>query len=166
MTTAIDTADDRNYIKKIEPGVHQVHTEIDINTPAEHVYAVLTDFDQLREWSSTWVGNEGPFALGQICTALFMMMGRERRFEHEIKELIPGRRFAWSGKTGAGMADYHSFEMRPVTDSTCVLIQEDLARGGAAPALGKMVVKMDLKLYMAFNKEIKARAEATWDGAA
>ncbi len=155
---------DRNYVQKIRAGVHQVHTEIDIDAPAEHVFDVLTDFDALSDWSSKWVGNEGPFELGQTCTALYMLMGKERRFQHEIKELVPGRKFAWSGKIGAGIQDYHSFEMRPFTETSCVLIQEDRAEGGVSPIVGKLIMKMDLKDYSNFNKEIKARAEATWSG--
>lgn len=154
--------DSRNYVHRIEPGVHQVHVEIDIEAPAGHVYGVLTDFDRLREWSTKWVDNEGSFELGKTCSCLYMIGKREMRFTHEITELVPGRKFAWSGKTIAGMRDYHSFEMRPVTKTSCVLIQEDLSRGGLALLIGKMVQKNNLKDYTEFNAQIKARAEATW----
>ena len=152
----------RNYVHKIERGVHQVHDEIDIETPAEHVFDVLTDFTAMSEWSTKWVGNEGPFELDEICTCIYRIGKREMRFTHKIMELVPGRKFAWSGKTIAGMRDYHSFEMRPVTKTSCVLIQEDLARGGLALLIGKIVKNSNINDYTEFNAEIKARAEATW----
>lgn len=80
----------------------------------------------------------------------------------QIMELEPGGKFAWSGKTMLGMRDYHSFEMRPITANSCTLIQQDLSRGGVAPLIGKMVQNNNLKDYIEFNGQIKARAESTW----
>lgn len=152
----------RNYVDKLSAGVHQVHVEIDIHMPAEHVYGVLTDFAALREWSTKWVENEGPFELGKTCSCVYRVGKREMKFTHEIMESVPGRIFAWSGKTIAGMRNYHSFEMRPTGEGSCTLIQEDLSRGGMAFLLGRPVQKNNLRDYAEFNTQIKARAESTW----
>ena len=47
------THDDRN--------TYSVHTEVTIDAPPEKVWAVLTDFDKLAEWSSSFVAFEGEF---------------------------------------------------------------------------------------------------------
>ena len=48
-----------------------VFTEIEIDATADQVWAVLTDFEKLPEWSSSFQGVNKPMALGEMSTAFF-----------------------------------------------------------------------------------------------
>ena len=69
-----------------------VFTEIEIDTTADQVWAVLTDFEKLPEWSSSFQGVNKPMALGEVSTAYFKnpITGGMMEFTHEVHRLRRG----------------------------------------------------------------------------
>ena len=71
-----------------------IFTEIEIDATADQVWAVLTDFEKLPEWSSSFQGVNKPVALGEVSTAYFKnpITGGMMEFTHEVivtKQVAP-----------------------------------------------------------------------------
>ena len=91
-----------------------VFTEIEIDATADQVWAVLTDFEKLPEWSSSFQGVNKPMALGEVSTAYFKnpITGGMMEFTHEVIVYEEGRAFGWSGDAMLGRQDHHIFSDR------------------------------------------------------
>ena len=63
-----------------------VFTGIEIDATADQVWAVLTDFEKLLEWSSSFQGVNKPMALGEVLTTYFKspITGGMMEFKHEV----------------------------------------------------------------------------------
>ena len=155
----MEDAKSKGFTEKVGPGDHMVHTEIEIDAPADVVWATLTDFDTMSEWSSSLQRIEGSLGEGAEVVAYFRVLGRDRAFEHTIIEFEDGVQWAWSDPLALGMVDHHTYRVEPLADSRCRFVQTDRATGGAAPVLGKATVELDKTTYQKFNQELKQEAE-------
>lgn len=80
---------------------HRLHTEIEINAPAEIVWEVLIDLDRYAEWSPFIVKSAGTPAVGQRLTnRLQPPGGRAMTFRPTVTELDERRSFEWLGRLG------------------------------------------------------------------
>jgi len=149
-------ADD--FVERISSGDYAVHTEIEIDAPADAVWATLTDFDNMG-WSSSFKGLDGEIAEGATVVAHFQAMGRDQQFEHTLIEVEPGVQWAWSDPFVMGMVDHHLYRVEPIDDQTSRFIQEDRPHGGAAVVAGRMTAEGFKRMYEQFNQELKAEAE-------
>jgi len=147
-----------DYVEKISSGDYAVHTEIDINAPADIVWATLTDFDHM-DWSSSFKGIEGEIEEGAAVVAHFQAAGRDQRFEHILIEVEPGVQWAWSDPFMMGMIDHHLYRVEPIDDQRSRFIQEDRPHGGAAIAAGRITAEGFKRMYEQFNEELKSEAE-------
>ena len=62
-------------VVEIGPNHHKVYTDIVIDAPPDEVWAVLTDFERMPDWSSTFQGLTGDFSNGGTVNALFLQQG-------------------------------------------------------------------------------------------
>ena len=95
-----------------------VFTEIEIDATADQVWAVLTDFEKLLEWSSSFQGVNKPMALAEVPTAYFKnpITGRMMEFTHEVIVYEEGRAFGWSGDAMLWRQDHHIFRIEELSD--------------------------------------------------
>jgi uncharacterized membrane protein len=95
-----------------------VFTEIEIDATADQVWAVLTDFEKLPEWSSSFQGVNKHMALGEVSTAYFKnpITGGMMEFTHEVIVYEEGRAFGWSGDAKLGRQDHHIFRIEKLSD--------------------------------------------------
>lgn len=84
-----------------------VHTEVFIDAPPDNVWAVLTDFAHLSEWSNNFVGLEGDFREGGQITVMLKVGPLTQHINHEVKFFEDGRSFGWSDPLFAGLSDRH-----------------------------------------------------------
>ncbi len=147
-----------DFVEKISSSDYAVHTQIDIDAPADVVWATLTDFDNMG-WSSSFKGIEGAIADGATVVAHFHAMGRDQRFEHTLIEVEPGVQWAWSDPFMMGMVDHHLYRVEPIDEARSRFIQEDRPHGGAAVVAGRMTAEGFKRMYEQFNEELKHEAE-------
>ena len=137
-----------------------VHAEIEINTPREKVWEVLTDFEKMSEWSSSFQRLEGEFKEGGKATSYYKGPMGEMSFDHTIIEFKEGESFGWSDPVMLGMKDHHTFRLESLPNGNTRFIQTDGVQGGVSWLMGKMLEKNMAKGYETFNQELRERVES------
>ena len=146
-------------MKKIDK--REVFTEIEINASREQVWSVLTDFEKMPQWSSSFQGIEGEFKEGGKAASYFKApIGKKNmKFEHTIIEFKEGVSFGWSDPLTMGMKDHHLYKLEELPNGNTRFIQTDGVEGGATHFLGKLVVNNMKSMYLKFNQELKEQVE-------
>lgn len=140
----------------------KVYTEIEINAPKEKVWNVLTDFEKMPEWSSSFQGMKGEFKEGGKATSYFKapIGNKNMEFEHTLIEFEDGVSFGWSDPFTMGMKDHHIYRLEELPNGNTRFIQTDGVEGGATFLLGKLTANNMEKMYKKFNQELKDRVES------
>ncbi|GHH02208.1 SRPBCC family protein [Pseudodonghicola xiamenensis] len=141
-----------------------ISTEIVIDAPMELVWAVLTDFTAMPQWSDSFLGLEGPFEAGGDVVASFRMFGRITRVCHPLVHWLEGkdrRMFGWTAPTSEGgrILDDHRYIVERLGDGRTRFVQTD-AFSNAPRLLAPLMLRLLRRWYMRFNAALKARAEA------
>ena len=147
-----------NSTDRIRLGEYAIHTEIEIDAPAERTWATLTDFDNY-EWSSSFKGLSGPVVAGAQVVATFHLGGRDVAIDHELIEVEPGVQWAWSAPFAMGMIDHHLYRVEPIDERRSRFVQNDRVGDGAAVMAGHLTARSLRRMYERFNAELKAETE-------
>ncbi len=142
---------------------YSIHTETTINAPAEKVWAVLTDFDKLEEWCSSFIKFEGEFRKDGPAKVTFKLgVGNLTQvFDHPLIHFEEGRMFGWSAPLPyMHMHDNHKYIVEPLGDNKTQFTQTDQLIGSGARWIGGMMSKQMMQQYVVFNRELKARVES------
>src|SRR5947208_754678 len=75
---------------------------IEIDRPPDHVFALLTDIERLREWQESAVSASanGPLAVGTVIGEQRRFMGRDVQTNHEVTAYEPSHRFDLKARDG------------------------------------------------------------------
>ena len=146
---------------EIGPNQHKVYTSIVIDAPPGEVWAVLTDFERMPDWSSTLQGVTGDFSDGGTVNALYLGQGQVTPYEH-VLNLDEGVSFNWSDPFpfAPDMTDDHTFLVEAFGDHQTRFIQTDVYTGtgsGGLTTLGLATSTRDS--YVSFNRELKNEVE-------
>lgn len=152
-------ANERAQVERIASDHISVTTSIEIDAAHGLVWEVLTDFDSMPEWSSSFLGLDGDFRDGGRVTAKFRSMGMTQRFDHELKFFEDGAQFGWSDPLRAGFTDRHVYRVEPLLNGRSRLVQTDEPHGPAVRVLGKLIGRQSIAAFQTFNREVKARVE-------
>jgi hypothetical protein len=149
-------------MKKIDK--REVFTQIEINATKEQVWSVLTDFDKMPDWSSSFQGIVGEFKQGGKAKSYFKApIGKKNmEFEHTIIEFAENVSFGWSDPLMLGMKDHHIYKLETLENGNTLFTQTDGVEGGATHFMGKLVTKNMEKSYLEFNQELKDRVESIY----
>jgi uncharacterized protein YndB with AHSA1/START domain len=83
----------------------EVTAQVEVDRPAEAVWAVLADYARDPEWRAGVLEMTptpaGPAAVGTRTRERMRFAGRELRNDGEVVAVDPGRRFAWRTTAGA-----------------------------------------------------------------
>ena len=152
-------ANEQGLIERISATHVKVVTSIEIDAPHDVVWAVLTDFASLWEWSSGLQGLEGDFREGGEVTATFRMFGRDQAYQHELRFFEDGVQFGWSDRATGLFTDRHVYRVEPLLNGRTRFVQSDEPQGGVIRVVGGQIARQTVSLYQAFNRELKAKAE-------
>jgi len=75
-------------------------TTLEIDAPAEQVWAVLTDFPAYGEWNTALPSLSGDLQVGSTLAMDLNLGGRPMAVTADVQELEPGRHFSWKGHLG------------------------------------------------------------------
>jgi len=141
---------------------NNVFTEIEINaTPAE-VWSVLTDWDKLKEWSSSFIGiSKNQLVKGEEFVSYFKktLTGGVLELKHICTDYEEGRIFGWSGDIIGKVKDHHIYSLEPTLNGTTLFKQEDGLHGNHSWLLNLLAEHKMLSMYKKFNQELKERVE-------
>ncbi len=148
-------------VVEIGANQHKVYTDIVIDAPPGEVWAVLTDFERMPDWSSTFQGLTGDFSNGGTVTALFLLQGAVTPFEH-VLNLDEGVSFNWSDPFpfAPDMTDDHTFLVEAFGENQTRFIQIDVLTGTGSGGLTTLGLATTIRdAYVSFNRELKNEVE-------
>lgn len=140
-----------------------VFTQLEIDARPEQVWTVLTDWDNLKEWSSTFVGISVPKPIiGELFISYFKnpITGKIMELEHVCTDYEEGTKFGWSGVIIGKVTDHHVYSLEPTQNGTTLFKQEDGLHGPHSKFYNWLVKHKMTALYQKFNKELKIQVES------
>ncbi|WP_196889190.1 SRPBCC family protein [Aureivirga sp. CE67] len=147
------------YVTQVSEEKSDVYTSIVINATPNQVWEVLTDFEKMPNWSSTFKGLEGDVRDGGQINALFLTQGQVIGFPHALI-YDEGVSYGWSDEiiTIPGIVDNHFYTIENC-GSEVLFVQTDEFTGNNEniPAFG--LANAVLEGYQTFNKELKEEVE-------
>jgi hypothetical protein len=142
----------------------ELHTQIEIDAPAEVVWKVLTDLPRFGEWNPFIREAVGIIAPGERLTVrLKPPDGTARTFRPRVLEAEAPRTLRWLGRLGvAGLLDgEHAFEIESITEQRVRFTQSERFRGILVPLFRTMIEGDTRRGFEAMNLALKQRAEGT-----
>ena len=144
---------------EIGPNQHRTQTEIVIDAPPAEVWAVLTDFENMPKWSSSFQGLTGDFRNGGKVVARFRAGGdgNVREFPH-VLTLKEGVSFQWSDPFAAAptIRDNHTYMVEPFGDGQTRFTQVDEFTGAPSGQLTTLAAaNATRESYITFNRELR-----------
>ena len=139
-----------------------ISSEIEIEAPAEAVWAVLADLPRYAEWNPFIVKAAGELETGKRLEVTLRPPGHKATtFRPTITALEPGRLLRWLGHTGmSGVFDgEHTHQLVPTGPGSCRYVQSERFGGVMVPFLGKMIADAQTG-FRDMNVALKTRAEA------
>ncbi|MDX2130331.1 MAG: SRPBCC domain-containing protein [Chloroherpetonaceae bacterium] len=147
----------------MEDKQNHVYTEIEINASPDKVWSVLTDWDKLKEWSSSFIGiSVKKMIKGEKFVSYFKnpLTGGIMELEHICTDYEEGRKFGWSGDILSNTQDHHIYSLVPTNYGTTIFEQEDGLHGPHSRLLNFFAEHHMMSMYERFNQELKERVES------
>jgi hypothetical protein len=141
----------------------EIHTEIEINAPAEKVWQVLTDFAAYPEWNPFVRRGEGEVRVGaRLHIFIQHSGGKGMSFRPTVLVADPNREFRWLGHLWLpGLFDgEHSFLIEPLVDGRVRFVQRERFEGLLVPLFWKMLDRDTRRGFEEMNRALKLRAES------
>jgi hypothetical protein len=139
-----------------------IHTEIDIEAPAERVWHILTDFAGFPQWNPFILRAAGEPKVGARLEVRIRPPGsRGMTFRPKVLRAEPARELRWLGRLWIpGLFDGdHSFLLVSLGPARTCFVQKETFTGWLAPLLLKWVGDATRQGFEEMNRALKARAE-------
>ena len=141
----------------------EIHTEIEINAPAEKVWKVLTDFAAYPEWNPFVRRGEGEVRVGaRLHVYIQPSGGKGMSFRPTVLVADPNRELRWLGHLWVrGLFDgEHSFSIEPLVEGRVRFVQRERFGGLLLPLLSKMLDGDTRRGFEEMNQALKLRSES------
>ena len=144
----------------------ELRTEIEIDAPAERVWAVLTDFDKFPDWNPFIRRIHGN---AQVGSRLDMFLGasgtRGMQFRPIVTMVVPNRELRWLGRLGLPRLfdGEHIFQIEPLGSTRARFIQRERFRGLLVPLMARSLNRDARRGFEEMNQALRARVNATPD---
>ncbi len=142
---------------------HELHTEVEVDAPAETVWNVLTDLDDYANWNPFITEASGDIVVSaRLVNRLQPPGGKAMTFKPVVTAVEPARTFEWLGRLGVpGVFDgRHRFELDPTPSGGTRVVHTEHFRGVLVPFLRTSLDTRTLAGFEAMNTALKTRAEA------
>ena len=141
----------------------ELHTEIEINAPAERVWEVLTDFASYPRWNPLIRWASGVPRTGEQLAVRIQPSGtRGMTFRPKILNAEPNRELRWLGHLFVpGLFDgEHSFTIEPLGHARVRFVQREIFRGLLVPLFSRGLDRDTRRGFEEMSRALKERAEA------
>src|SRR2546425_2855195 len=138
----------------------ELRTEIEIDAPAERVWAVLLDFERFPDWNpfiraigrQALVGSRLEVLLGASGTGLM-------RFRPTGKAVVPTRELRWLGRLGPPRLfdGEHIFQIEPLGPTRAQFVQRERFRGLFVPLLARSLNRDARRGFEEMNRALRER---------
>jgi hypothetical protein len=140
----------------------QLHTEIDVEAPAERVWEVLMDFASYPQWNPFIRNISGLPAPGErLEVRLEPPGGRGMTFKPQVLNAEPNRQLRWLGRLLVpGLFDgEHSFTIQPLEERCVRFVQREEFKGLLVPLFARSLETNTRRGFEQMNRALKERAE-------
>ena len=142
--------------------MRELRTAIDIDAPADKVWAILTDLSQFADWNPFIQEAEGEVREGaKLRVRIEPPGGKAMTFTPTVTRVAPEQSFRWLGRVlFPGLFDgEHIFELSPTSDGGTHFVHREEFRGVLVPLLWRNLDTQARQGFEAMNAALKARAE-------
>lgn len=149
----------------MEDHKNHVFTEIEIYASPSQVWSVLTDWNKLKEWSSSFIGiSVDQMILGEEFISYFKNPIGHKPIElkHVCTDYEEGKKFGWSGSIIGKVHDHHVYSLEPTDRGTTLFKQEDGLHGKHSKFMNWLSEHKMIPMYKKFNQELKERVESLY----
>ena len=139
-----------------------VHTEIEINAPAQRVWEVLTDLAAYPEWNPMIRRASGEVKTGSRLKIYFNPSGSKgTTFHPKLLAVEPNRELRWQGQPGVPyiIESEHIFKIIPIGGNRVRLAHDMIFYGLIIPFIRKIVIRSTEGPFIKMNQALKKRAE-------
>ncbi|MCT4665506.1 MAG: SRPBCC domain-containing protein [Flavobacteriales bacterium] len=149
-----------NITTNADSSTFYIYTDIVINAPKEEVWNVLTNWEKMGDWSTSFIGLTGDIRdEGQI-VAHYLLGTDTLHFPHAL-HFVDGEEFGWADPIAFApqITDNHLFKLEAISDCQTRFIQTDEFTGEnpqfPLPALSAQTQEG----YNLFNSQLKKEVE-------
>lgn len=160
----LDPSEANGFVAQHAENQHELYTDVVIEATQEQVWTVLTDFENMPNWSSSLQGIDGDFTDGGEVTTYYLNNGQVVPVPH-VLILEDGVSFGWSEDAGPfapGIVDNHHYRVAESDGIRTRFIQSDMFVGTSAAMTTEELANLLLPLYQSFNSELKAEVEGQY----
>ncbi len=142
----------------------EIHTEIEIDAPAETVWRVLTDFAAYNKWNPFVRRVEGEVSVGaRLHVTIQPSGGKAMSFRPTVLVAEPNRELRWLGHFWLpGLFDgEHSFSIEPLDKGRVRFVQRERFGGLLVSLLSTMLDRDIRRGFEEMNRALRLRCEST-----
>ena len=140
----------------------ELHTQIEIEAPAERVWQVLTDFAAYPEWNPFIRRVNGrPEVDEQLVVRMRPSGTKGMTFRPTVMKAEPNRQLRWLGHLLVpGLFDgEHIFEIEELDEDRVLFTQREIFRGLLVPLLARSLDRDTQRGFEEMNRALRERAE-------
>jgi hypothetical protein len=141
----------------------ELHSEIEIDAPAERVWRVLTDFASYPQWNPFIRRISGEPTTGErLEVRIEPPGGRGMTFRPTVLNAEDNRELRWLGHLLVpGLFDgEHSFAIQPLNENRVSFVQREAFKGVLVPLFARSLDNNTHRGFEEMNRALKERAEA------
>jgi len=146
----------------------ELHSEIEISAPAEHVWGILTDFASYPQWNPFIRSISGEPKTGERLEArleppLEPPGGQGVTLRPTVLNAEPNRELRWLGHVLVpGLFDgEHFLIIQPLEDNRVRFVQREEFRGVLVPLIARSLENNTQQGFEEMNRALKERAETS-----
>jgi hypothetical protein len=142
--------------------VKELHSQIEIEAPAERVWQVLTDFAAYPEWNPFIRRVSGrPEVDEQLVVRMRPSGTKGMTFRPTVMKVEPNRQLRWLGHLLVpGLFDgEHIFEIEELDEDRVLFTQREIFRGLLVPLLARSLDRDTQRGFEEMNRALRERAE-------
>lgn len=139
-----------------------IHTQVEIDAPADDVWRVLVDFPQYTRWNPFVRRLDGEARAGtRLEVRIEPPGGRAMTFRPTVTVVEEGRVLEWLGRVVLpGLFDgRHRFEIVPMGEARCRFVQSETFRGLLVPLVWRRMEATTRRGFHAMNAALKDQVE-------
>jgi len=138
----------------------ELRTEIEIDAPAERVWAVLLDFERFSDWNPFIRSIRGQALVGSRLDVLLGASGtRPMRFRPTVKAVVPNRELRWLGRVGLPRLfdGEHIFQIEALGPMRSRFVQRERFRRLFVPLLARSLNRDARRGFEEMNRALRER---------
>jgi hypothetical protein len=165
MTTEVKPGLQRDpRLDSRDPGGFRIEHRINVDAPAEAIWALLGDLENWGRWNPLYPEATGVSRVGETLNAVIAIPGmKPSKFRSVISEWRPNRKLEWRVSNAGGLMRMRRYmEIEPVGAQACAFANGEIFGGPLGPAMGRLMASRVQEGFRRMSEALKEAAEARW----